>query len=123
MLNNRKHPMEERMVLFIYVTMALSVLMIVVMNIVQGLPMVNNMKWLVFIMFIGAAAFAYIKRESMRRQIRNISSILIIFVVFPMLFIFSGGLRAVAKPCGLNGTTCTPLLSVSFTDALSVSYN
>jgi diguanylate cyclase (GGDEF)-like protein len=98
MLRNRKYPLEERMVFFVYVAMVLSALMIVVMNILTGLPMVNNIKWLVFIIFIVMVAFIYIKKESRRRFIRNISFIVTIFVIFPMLFIFSGGLRTSAIP-------------------------
>ena len=98
MLNNRKYPLEERMVFFVYLTMVLSAMMIVAMNIVTGLPMANNIKWLVFIVFIAAAAFLYMKKESKRRWIRNISFILIIFVIFPMLYVFSGGLRTSAIP-------------------------
>lgn len=98
MLNNRKYPLEERMVLFVYITMVLSAVMIIAMNMVTGLPMVNNIKWLVFIFFIAAVAFLYIKKESKRRWIRNISFILTIFAVFPMLFVFSGGLRTSAIP-------------------------
>ncbi|MBN2559124.1 MAG: GGDEF domain-containing protein [Clostridia bacterium] len=97
-MNNRKYPLEERMVLFVYLTMVLSILVIVVMNIIQGIPMVNNIKWLVFIIFIMAAAYTYIKKENRRRLIRDISFILTIFVIFPMLYIFSGGLRTAAIP-------------------------
>lgn len=96
--NNREYPLEERMVLFVYVTIVLSALMIILMNIVTGLPMINNIKWLVFIVFIMAAAVVYIKVESGRRLTRNISFILTIFVIFPILFIFSGGLRTAAIP-------------------------
>jgi len=98
MLTNRKYPLEERMVFFVYVTMALSAMMVIVMNIATGLPLVNNVKWLLFIMFIVSIAFTYLKKESKRELIRNISFILIIFVIFPMLFIFSGGLRTSAIP-------------------------
>ena len=98
MLSNRKYPLEERMVLFIYLTIVMSALMIIVVNLVTGLPMVNNIKWLVFIIFILATAYVYIKKENRRRLIRNISFILTIFVIFPMLFIFSGGLKTVAIP-------------------------
>ncbi len=100
MLNNREYPLEERMVLFVYVTIVLSTLMIVVMNIVTGLPMGNNIKWLVFLIFILIIAFIYIKQKkrNRRRWIRNISFILIIFVIFPLLYIFSGGLRTSAIP-------------------------
>lgn len=97
-LNSREYPLEERMVLFVYVTMVLSALMIVVMNVVTGLPMVNNIKWVVFIIFIVAMTILYIKKESRRRLIRDISFILIIFMIFPMLYIFSGGLRTSAIP-------------------------
>ncbi|PKM70314.1 MAG: hypothetical protein CVU93_02715, partial [Firmicutes bacterium HGW-Firmicutes-18] len=98
MLRNRKYPLEERMVFFVYVAMVLSALMIVVMNILTGLPMVNNIKWLVFIIFIVMVAFIYIKIESKRKLIRNISFLATIFVIFPILFIFSGGLRTSAIP-------------------------
>ncbi len=98
MLNNRNYPLEERMVFFVYLTMVLSAFMIVVMNIVTDLPMVNNIKWVVFIVFIVAVAFFYIKKESSRRLIRNISFILTIFVIFPILYIISGGLKTSAIP-------------------------
>ncbi|MHB1155082.1 MAG: GGDEF domain-containing protein [Eubacteriales bacterium] len=98
MLNNRNYQLEERMVLFVYATMALSALMIIVMNILTGLPPVNNIKWLLFMIFIAAVAVIYIKKENRRRLIRNISFIFTIFVIFPVLYIFSGGLRAVAIP-------------------------
>lgn len=98
MLISRKYPLEERMVFFVYVTMVLSALMIVVTNILTGLPMVNNIKWLVFIVFIVAVAIIYIKIENRRKLTRNISFIFIIFVIFPMLYIFSGGLRTSAIP-------------------------
>lgn len=98
MLTNRKYPLEERMVFFVYVTMVLSAVMVVVMNLVTGLPMVNNIKWILFIIFIVAVAFLYLKKERKRKLIRNISFVLIIFIVFPMLYIFSGGVRTSAIP-------------------------
>jgi len=98
MLTNRKYPLEERMVFFVYATMVLSAVMVVVMNLVTGLPMVNNIKWIMFIIFIVAVAFLYLKKENKRKLIRNISFVLIIFIVFPMLYIFSGGVRTSAIP-------------------------
>lgn len=98
MLTNRKYPLEERMVFFVYLTMGLSAIMVMVMNILTGLPIQNNIKWIVFIIFIVAVAFIYRKLENRRRLIRNISFVLIIFIVFPTLYILSGGLRTSAIP-------------------------
>ncbi len=95
-ISNRKYPLEERMVLFVYVIMIVSVLAMIVMNIVTGIPMVKNIKWLVLIAFIAAVAFIYIKKENMRRLLRDISFILIIFVVLPVFYITDGGLKTAA---------------------------
>ncbi len=96
MLTNRKYPLEERMVFFAYVIMVLSAVMVVVMNLVTGLPMINNIKYLLLTIFIVAVAFLYLKKESKRKLIRNISFVLFVFVIFPILYIFSGGVRTSA---------------------------
>jgi len=98
MLTNRKYPLEERMIFFVYVTMVLSAIMVIVMNIATSLPMINNIKWLLFIIFIVGVAFLYLKKESKRKLIRNISFVLIIFVIFPVLYILSGGVRTSSIP-------------------------
>lgn len=97
-LNNKKYPLEERMVLFVYLTMILSITVIILLNIFTGYPMTSNIKWLAFIVFVALAAYFYIKKEHLRRLIRDITFIFTIFVIFPVMFIFSGGLRTASIP-------------------------
>jgi diguanylate cyclase (GGDEF)-like protein len=48
--------------------------------------------------FIAGVMILYNYREKSRRIIKNISFVLTVFVIFPSLFIFSGGLRTAAIP-------------------------
>lgn len=98
LLLDRNYPLEERMVFFIYITMIMSSAVVIVMNIVDGIPFGNNYKWFGFILFIALVAVFYWKSVNSRRIVRNISFILTLYVIFPLLFIFSGGLRTAAIP-------------------------
>ncbi len=98
MLTNRKYPLEERMVFFVYLTMSISAMMVVVTNTIIGLPMTSNIKWVLFVIFIVVVTFLYLKKGDMRNLIRNISFILIIFLIFPVLYILSGGIKTSAIP-------------------------
>ena len=97
-LFDRNYPLEERMVTFVYLTMILSSLVVVIMNIASSIPFGKNIKWIVFILFIAGVMVLYNNREKSRRVIKNISFILTIYLIFPALYIFSGGLRTAAIP-------------------------
>ncbi|MBN1622777.1 MAG: GGDEF domain-containing protein [Clostridia bacterium] len=95
-LFDKNYPLEERMVTFVYLTMIFSSLIVVILNISSNIPFVKNIKWIVFIFFIMCVMVLYNKREKSRRIVKNISFILTIYIIFPALFIFSGGLRTAA---------------------------
>jgi len=97
-LFDRTYPLEERMVVFVYLTMILSSMAIVVINIAGGFPFVRNIKWICFGIFVFGIMLLYTQREKSRRKIKNISFIVTIYGIFPAMFIFSGGLRASAIP-------------------------
>ena len=97
-LFDSNYPLEERMVTFVYLTMILSSLVVVLMNIVSGIPFEKNIKWIAFILFIAGIMILYNRREKNRRVIKNVSFVLTIYAIFPALFILSGGLRTAAIP-------------------------
>lgn len=97
-LMNRNYPLEERMVFFIYLTMIAATAVIVLMNIVDNIPFYRNYKWFGFIAFIAIVATFYWNKIEWRRIIRNVSTIVTLYLIFPALFIISGGLRTAAIP-------------------------
>jgi diguanylate cyclase (GGDEF)-like protein len=86
------------MVAFVYLTMISSSLIVIILNIFSGIPFEKNIKWIVFIMFIAGVMVLYNKREKSRRVIKNISFVFTVYLIFPALFILSGGLRTAAIP-------------------------
>lgn len=95
---DRTNPLEERMVYFVYITMFLSNFVIILMNIADSIPFYKNFKWMGFMLFLALNAYFYWKKIKHRRTIRNISFIIILFILFPALYFFSGGLRTAAIP-------------------------
>ncbi|MCK5757580.1 MAG: GGDEF domain-containing protein [Clostridiales bacterium] len=97
-LMNRNYPLEERMVFFIYLTMIAATAVIVLMNIVDSIPFHKNYKWFGFITFVAIVAALYWNKIEWRRIIRNVSTIVTLYIIFPTLFFLSGGLRTAAIP-------------------------
>ena len=97
-LFDRNYPLEERMVTFVYLSLILSSLVVIIMNIVSGIPFGKNIKWIILILFIGGVIVLYNNREQSRRVIKNVSFVMMVFLIFPALFILSGGLRTAAIP-------------------------
>ncbi len=97
-LMNRNYPLEERMVFFIYLTMIAATAVIILMNIVDNIPFYRNYIWFGFIAFVAIVAAFYWNKIERRRIIRNISTIVTLYLIFPALFFLSGGLRTAAIP-------------------------